>query len=84
MWICISADERPTRCEPSREPWITNRWPLRELGMARRDCERWLLERYGLHVPKSACVGCLTWNTSGAGRANPRLRRPLERTGNRL
>jgi hypothetical protein len=58
MWIGISADERPARCKPSREPWITNRWPLRELGMTRRDCERWLLERHRLRVPKSACVGC--------------------------
>ena len=58
MWIGISADERATRCKPSREPWITNRWPLRELGMTRRDCERWLREHHGLRVPKSACVGC--------------------------
>jgi hypothetical protein len=58
MWIGISADERATRCKPSREPWITNRWPLRELGMTRRDCERRLREHHGLRVPKSACVGC--------------------------
>jgi hypothetical protein len=58
MWLGISADEKPTRCKPSREPWIANRWPLRELGMTRRDCERWLLDHYGLRVPKSACIGC--------------------------
>jgi hypothetical protein len=58
MWIGISADERPTRCKPSHEPWITNRWPLRELGLTRRDCERWLLEHYGRRVPKSSCIAC--------------------------
>ena len=47
MWVGISAEERDKRCKPSREPWITNRWPLRELGMSRQDCECWLLERYG-------------------------------------
>ena len=58
MWVGISAEERDKRCKPSREPWITNRWPLRELGMSRQDCERWLLERYGRVVFKSACVAC--------------------------
>lgn len=58
MWIGISADERAARCKASREPWLTNRWPLRELGLTRRDCERWLLEHYGLRVPKSSCIGC--------------------------
>lgn len=58
MWIGISAEERQTRCKPSQQPWITNRWPLRELGLTRRDCERWLQEHYGLRVPKSACIAC--------------------------
>jgi hypothetical protein len=58
MWIGISADEKAARCKPSREPWITNRRPLRELGLTRRDCERWLLDHYGLRVPKSSCIGC--------------------------
>src|SRR5438876_11182137 len=56
MWVGISAEERDKRCKPSREPWITNRWPLRELGLSRLDCERWLLERYGRVVSKSDCV----------------------------
>jgi hypothetical protein len=45
MWVGISAEERDKRCKPSREPWITDRWPLRELGISRQDCERWLLEQ---------------------------------------
>src|SRR5207302_6814850 len=58
MWVGISAEERDKRCKPSREPWITNPWPLRELGLSRLDCERRLLERYGCVVSKSACVAC--------------------------
>ena len=58
MWIGISADEHAKRCKPSSEPWITNRWPLRELGMGRRDCEDWLWRHYRLRVPKSSCIGC--------------------------
>jgi hypothetical protein len=52
MWVGVSAKERDKRCKPSHEPWITNRWPLRELGMSRQDRERWLLERYGRVVFK--------------------------------
>jgi hypothetical protein len=58
MWIGISADEAAKRCKPSREPWVSNRYPLRELGMGRRDCEDWLWRHYRLRVPKSSCIGC--------------------------
>src|SRR6202158_4153509 len=54
MWVGISAEERDKRCKPSRAPWMTHRWPLRELGISRQDCERWLLERYGRVGFKSA------------------------------
>jgi hypothetical protein len=58
MWIGISAEENARRCKPSRERWVTNRYPLRELGMSRADCEAWLLEHYNIVVPKSSCIGC--------------------------
>jgi len=58
MWIGISAEENARRCKPSHEGWVTNRYPLRELGMTRADCERWLWDRYQIVVSKSACVGC--------------------------
>ena len=44
MWIGISAEENARRCKPSQEAWVTNRYPLRELGLNRADCEAWLLE----------------------------------------
>ncbi len=57
QWIGISLDEI-VRMKMSFEPWQVNRWPLIELGMARRDCLRWL-ERHGYSMPpKSACIGC--------------------------
>jgi hypothetical protein len=53
----ISLDE-VQRMKPSREQWITIRWPLIEKRMTRHDCLLWL-ERHGYPVPpKSACIGC--------------------------
>jgi hypothetical protein len=46
------------RMKPSRERWITIRWPLVELRMTKDDCRRWLL-RHGCPIPpKSSCIGC--------------------------
>ena len=58
MWIGISAEENARRCKPSQEAWVTNRYPLRELGLNRADCEAWLLKHYKIVVSKSACLGC--------------------------
>jgi hypothetical protein len=68
MWIGISAEESARRCKPAREAWVTNRYPLRELGMSRADCEAWLLEHYHIVVPKSACTGCLMWKLAAPTR----------------
>ena len=57
MWIGISAEENARRCKPSHEGWVTNRYPLRELGMTRVDCASWLLEHYQIVVPKR----CVRW-----------------------
>jgi hypothetical protein len=55
--IGISTDEGH-RMRPARRQWITNCWPLIELGVSRRDCLRWL-ELHGYpEPPKSACIGC--------------------------
>ena len=44
--------------KPARDAWQTNRWPLIEQHMHRRDCLKWL-ERHGYpQPPKSACIGC--------------------------
>ena len=58
LWIGISRDEI-VRMKPSRQSWITNYWPLIELGMTRSDCKTWFAEHYpGLTLPRSACIGC--------------------------
>jgi hypothetical protein len=67
MWIGISAEESARRCKPSHERWVTNRYPLRELGLTRADCATWLWEHYQIIAPKSACVGCLMWKGNGGG-----------------
>ena len=57
MWIGISRDEAH-RMKPSTVQYITNRWPLIERDMTRRDCQR-KLEAWGWDtVPRSACCGC--------------------------
>jgi hypothetical protein len=58
MWIGISAEEKVKRCKPATEGWVTNRWPLRELGMSRQACDDWTFEHYGRRVMKSACIAC--------------------------
>jgi hypothetical protein len=53
----ISLDE-VARMKPSREQWVTIRWPLIEKRMTRHDCVLWL-GRHGYPIPpKSSCVGC--------------------------
>lgn len=58
MWLGISTDET-TRQKPSRDEWITNRWPLIEQGYNRAQLYMWFKERYPeRELPRSACVGC--------------------------
>ncbi|MYB49152.1 MAG: hypothetical protein F4X72_07775 [Dehalococcoidia bacterium] len=58
MWLGISLDE-VGRMKPSREPWVSHRWPLVDLGMTRRDCAEWFASEYpGRTLPRSACVIC--------------------------
>ncbi len=58
MWLGISADEM-ARQKPSREEWITNRWPLIEQGYSRAQLYQWFTERYPERdLPRSACIGC--------------------------
>jgi hypothetical protein len=57
VWIGISLDEA-IRAKPSRYNWQTNRWPLIEKAMHRRDCLQWLADRGYPKPPKSSCVGC--------------------------
>ena len=58
MWLGITTDEA-TRQKPSREQWITNRWPLIEMDLSRAQLYQWFMENYpGRPLPKSACIGC--------------------------
>lgn len=58
QWLGITTDEA-TRMKPSDVKYITNRWPLIELGMNREDCVNNWLENKGLEVPpRSACTFC--------------------------
>ena len=51
----------PTRPFESRTPGtggMTNRYPLIEAGMSRRDCADWWAARYDRPLERSACVAC--------------------------
>ena len=58
MWMGISADEA-NRMKPSRDEWITNRFPLIDMDLSRAQLYTWFSERYpDRYLPRSACVGC--------------------------
>lgn len=57
MWLGITRDEKH-RMAPSAQRWIQNRYPLIEIGWTRADCERWLLDEYGMQLGHSGCRMC--------------------------
>ena len=58
IWMGISADEA-LRQKNSREEWVTNRFPLIELGFSRAQLLTWFQEHYpDRYLPRSSCVGC--------------------------
>jgi len=57
QWIGFSTDEIGRVSDKDQLSYIRKRYPLLELGMSRKDCERWLTGR-GWSVAKSACIGC--------------------------
>ncbi len=58
MWLGISVDEA-SREKPSKENWITNKYPLIDRGYSRAQLYRWFKERYpDRALPRSACIGC--------------------------
>lgn len=62
QWIGFSTDEvhRANRVKDSDGvQYLSTRYPLLELDMSRKDCERWLQARgWGASTVKSACIGC--------------------------
>ncbi len=57
QFVGISTDEA-MRMKPTRQKYITTRWPLIEAGMSRADCVGWLARNGYPTPPKSACVCC--------------------------
>ena len=58
MWLGISVDEI-MRQKPSRDEWITRKYPLIERGFSRGQLLTWFTENYpGRRLPRSSCVGC--------------------------
>jgi hypothetical protein len=59
QWIGFSTDEVHRAGRHKRDPgYIQHRYPLLDLGMDRKACERFLRSREWWPVTKSACIGC--------------------------
>lgn len=58
QWIGFSTDEIGRVADHDRVSYIRKRYPLLELDMSRKDCERWLTARGWGQTAKSACIGC--------------------------
>ncbi|MEU8900693.1 hypothetical protein AB0C65_32850 [Nocardia sp. NPDC048505] len=58
QWIGFSTDEIHRVNDRRENAYTTKRYPLLELGMTRKDCQRWLRGVGWGHTTKSACVGC--------------------------
>jgi hypothetical protein len=58
QWVGFSVDEIGRVSDKFSVRYMTTRYPLLELGMSRKDCERWLRSRGWASVAKSACIGC--------------------------
>ena len=58
QWIGISVDEIQ-RIKNHHTKYITNRWPLLEIGFRRYHCLDWFNKEYpDRSLVKSACIGC--------------------------
>jgi hypothetical protein len=58
QWVGFSTDEIHRANNRRENLYTTKRYPLLDLNMSRKDCQRWL-ERAGWgHTAKSACIGC--------------------------
>lgn len=58
QWIGFSTDEIGRVSDKEQLLYIRKRYPLLELGMSRKDCQRWLAGRGWGETVKSACIGC--------------------------
>lgn len=58
QWIGFSTDEVHRVNDRPENRYTEKRYPLLELGMSRKDCERWLNAAGWGDTAKSACIGC--------------------------
>ncbi|MEU9515883.1 hypothetical protein [Micromonospora sp. NPDC048169] len=58
QWIGFSTDEIHRVTDHQENLYTAKRYPLLELGMSRKDCERWLTAAGWGDTAKSACIGC--------------------------
>lgn len=58
QWIGFSTDEIGRVSDKDGTLYERKRYPLLELGMSRKDCERFLTRRGWGGTAKSACIGC--------------------------
>lgn len=58
QWIGFSTDEVGRVRNRLDVNYERPRYPLLELGMSRKDCQRWLEASGWGHTAKSACIGC--------------------------
>lgn len=58
QWIGFSTDEIHRVDDKQQVRYAYKRYPLLDLGMSRKDCERWLKAAGWGHTAKSACIGC--------------------------
>ena len=66
QWIGISIDEALRQKQP-REKYLEARYPLIQMRMSRKDCEKWLKDNEFVVPVRSSCVGCpyhseVEWN----------------------
>lgn len=58
QWIGFSTDEIHRVNDRRENQYSEKRYPLLELDMSRKDCERYLKRAGWGHTAKSACIGC--------------------------
>ncbi|WP_338773316.1 hypothetical protein V7968_17635 [Nocardia vulneris] len=58
QWIGFSTDEITRVNDRQENRYTIKRFPLLELGMSRKDCERYLRRAGWGHTVKSSCIGC--------------------------
>lgn len=58
QWIGFSIDEIHRVSDRPGVRYLRPRYPLLELGMSRKDCQRWLTSHGWGATAKSACIGC--------------------------